>query len=85
MKNFTLVEKVGIWSVSCVQHGFIEAANSPFVERNTYRVPAATGSTIVQALESFRRGDKRLWIDQVSWPMNAGCSGIKNGVNLMTQ
>ena len=84
MKNFTEVPTVGIWSVSCVQHGFLDPVTPSYIDRSTYRVPATTGVTIAEALDSFRKGEERIFIDKADWPMNSGCSGLTTQPYLRT-
>lgn len=50
MNNMSLVERNGIWSISCVQHGFLEAASEYFTVSYDYKVPGEKGSTINAAL-----------------------------------
>ena len=54
MKNLTSIEKNGIWSVSCVQHGFLENMN--YMDSDLYRIPTTSGVEINTALTSFRNG-----------------------------
>jgi len=73
ISNITSVEKHGAWSVSCIQHGFLE--NGRYYENSKYRIPTDSGVEVNDALLAFMRGGEKLYIDSVSWPSNSGCSG----------
>lgn len=77
MKNLTSVERNGVWSVSCVQHGFLENMN--FMDSDSYRIPSTSGVEINVALASFKSNGERVFIDAVDWPYNVGCNGRKKG------
>lgn len=78
MKNLTSVEKFGVWSISCVQHGFLEGTLS-YVNSYSYRSPANYGKTILSAISGYLIGGKREYIDDVGWPLNEGCNGLGIG------
>lgn len=77
MRNITSVERNGVWSISCVQHGFLENSLG-FVNSFNYRSPANYGETILIAMSYFLRGFGRDFVDDVNWPMNEGCNGVGN-------
>ena len=79
--NYTKIERNGAWAVSCVQHVFL--GNMLSMNSNNYRVPTTTGTTINEALNSFIRGEKRIFVDSGAWPSNIGCSAEKIVMNLM--
>jgi hypothetical protein len=81
MANISSVERHGVWSVSCIQHGFLE--NGRYYESTNYRIPSGSGVEVNDALLAFMRGGERLYIDSVSWPNNSGCSGLKQPVKYL--
>lgn len=83
MSNLTSVERNGVWSISCVQHGFIDGSLS-FYNSNNYRSPANYGQTILVAISNYLNGASRKFIDDVNWPNNAGCSGLTNFESAVT-
>lgn len=52
--NLTVSAVNGAWAVACAQHGFIDHPYS--LNNDTYKIPAQTGSTIFEALESYMNG-----------------------------
>ena len=42
-----------------------------------YRIPNQLGNHMTQALLQFIHGQKRKFVDKVSWPHNVGCNAIK--------
>jgi hypothetical protein len=77
MENITSVDRNGVWSISCVQHGFLENSLN-FVNSNNYRTPANYGKTLLIAMGYFINGAGREFVDDVNWPDNAGCNGLSN-------
>jgi hypothetical protein len=77
MRNLTSVDRNGVWSISCVQHGFIDNSLM-FVNSNNYRCPANYGKSILVSISNFLSGGERQYIDDVNWPDNAGCNGLSN-------
>ena len=65
--NLTSVKRNGVWSVSCVQHGFIED-HMDFIHNEDYRIPSGNGIEIYDALVEFMKGGRKVYIDEVSWP-----------------
>lgn len=76
-KNYTDARTdVGIWAPSCIQHGF-EIYGS--YDSDSYKIPSGSGTTLLDAIKQFLDNpvsEGNLWIDQVGWPDNQGCSGL---------
>ena len=72
---------MGVWSPSCVQHGFINGQS--FYDTN-YRVPTNFGKEVNDALVEFLANPTKppIYIDTVNWPYNTGCSGKAKMINL---
>ena len=63
-------EDVFVWGPAC---GFTE--ESSFSDER-YEVPAG-GLTAAEAIELFLRGEGKWLLDEVEWPDNEGCNGLK--------
>lgn len=77
MDNITSVDRNGVWSISCVQHGFLENSLN-YINSNNYRSPAGFGKSILVAMSNFIIGGNRQYLDDVNWPDNQGCNGLTN-------
>ncbi len=68
---------VGMWSPSCVQHGFTDTMSFTDVR---ITVPSANGPTIAEAISEFLKdpSNAKVYLDQVPWPYNTACNGISN-------
>ncbi len=71
----------GVWSPSCVQHGFINGQS--FHDVN-YRVPTTYGKEVNDVVMEFLQNPQKppIYIDTVNWPENKGCSGYNKTINL---
>lgn len=43
--------------------------NNPLIE-----VPMNSGHTLTKGVESWMKGEKIVWIDEVNWPGNSPCA-----------
>lgn len=68
---------VGIWSPSCVQHGFTDT--SSFTDARV-AIPSVNGPTVAEAIAEFLKDpyNAKVYLDQVPWPYNSACNGIQN-------
>ena len=64
-------KNIGLWSPSCVQHGFTD--NIPFADER-WKVK---GLTVAEAIQNFlNNSENGQWLlDDGPWPTNEGCSG----------
>jgi hypothetical protein len=71
----------GIWSPSCVQHGYTD---SPTFNDPRYKVPGITGKTIPETIVEFLQNplNPPVVVDNVDWPQNKGCNGLDGVWNL---
>jgi hypothetical protein len=54
VNNLTSVPHIGAWSISCVQHGFLDSYN--YFGSLNYKIPGVWGPTLKQALLNFMAG-----------------------------
>ena len=75
LRNLTTLKTVGIWSPSCIQHGFT-AELSYYSEK--YLIPSGTGISLAKAINAFllNPSGQHIYIDDFGWPANSGCSGL---------
>ena len=68
-------KNAGIWSPSCVQHGFSDNLS---LSSNNYKVPGLVGKGMVETIREFLENPENppKYIDQVNWPDNKGCNGV---------
>ena len=83
VNNFTKEERHGIWSIGCVQHGFVDLQKS--YQNSTYLSPYPQGQTLYEAVARFMAGERVNQIDLSTWPGNRGCSGLGQLTHLRTE
>jgi len=75
LQNLTTLKTAGVWSPSCIQHGFTadESYNS-----DKYLIPSGTGISLAEAINAFllNPSGRHIYIDDFGWPANSGCSGL---------
>ena len=72
---------VGVWSPSCVQHGF---GDQPAFNNDAYRIPTGTGLKMSDAIAEFLADptNAKSHMDDIPWPLNKGCCGMKQKYQL---
>lgn len=75
LRNLTTLKIAGVWSPSCIQHGFTD--DSSF-NNAMYRIPSGTGISLPEAIKAFLDNPtgNHIYIDDFGWPANRGCSGL---------
>lgn len=75
IRNLTSLKNVGVWSPTCIQHGFSD--DGSFANPN-YRIPSGIGITLAEAVKAFldNPSGNHIYIDDFGWPANKGCSGV---------
>ena len=75
--------KWGAWSPACVKHGFTDA-NSIY-NSSDFQVPMSSGNTVQAAIQQWTNSlnlqgsnERIIYIDNVTWPDNKPCSGLKS-------
>ena len=64
---------VSVWSIACSQH--VYAAYNDFYDSPHQKIPALTGKTVKDAINSYVFENKLTIIyDEDGWPSNTGCA-----------